>query len=321
MFNLHQRESRIKVNSFNKVKVSVVMSNFNNGEFIYDSINSILNQEFDSFELIIVDDGSTDNSLEIIKSFEGGKVRAIYLEKNCGLGVGINIAIGHARGDYIAIMDADDISFPLRLKKESDFLDSRPDIDIVGTQCIRIKDVNSEIIDQPTYPTQDFVIKATMLSINGSCMIHPTTMIRRAFINQANIAYPIRKLSEDTAFWIKCVAKKAKFACLDEPLLYKRRHATNVHQIQKFNMDKEKTPLRVELLSLYYPDLTNHETFLLARSMEIQSNISIHEYEQILSIIKKTLSEKRSFYGESKEILNLILANQIKKISTSFGRV
>jgi len=308
------------MNLLEKIKVSVVMSNFNNGAFISESINSILNQNFENFELIIVDDGSTDDSVEIIKSFESKKLRAIYLEKNCGLGLGINVGIGHASGEYIAIMDADDVAFKERLKKESNFLDIHQDIDIVSSQCIRISHTLENIIDQPMYPTQDFVIKSTMLSINGSCMIHPTTMIRREFINKANIAYPIRKLSEDTAFWIKCVAKNAKFACIDEPLLYKRRHEKNVHQVQMFNMDKEKTPLRVELISLYYPNLTNHETLLLARMMEIKTDLSIEEYEQILNIIDKTHLEKRSFYGESKEVLSLVFTKHVEKLKAVYER-
>ena len=94
----------------------------------------------------------------------------------------------------------------------------------------------------------------------------------------------------------------------------------NVHQVQRLEMDKEKIPLRVELLSLYYPELTNYETLLLARSMEIHPDITINEHKQIILIINTALSEKGSFYGESKEILNIIFANHMKKMSSSFTK-
>ena len=98
-------------------KVSVVMSVCNSEPFIRDAINSILGQTFQDFEFIIINDGSTDGSLQIIQSYGDSRIR-ITSQENLGLTKSLNKGIGIARGEYIARQDADDISEPSRLEKQ-----------------------------------------------------------------------------------------------------------------------------------------------------------------------------------------------------------
>ena len=110
-------------------KISVIMSVFNGSKFLADAIQSILNQTFKEFELIIIDDGSTDNSLNIIRSFESGDSRIKVISKlNEGLAKSLNAAISASQGDFIARMDADDISYKNRLEKQYEYMQKNKSI-------------------------------------------------------------------------------------------------------------------------------------------------------------------------------------------------
>lgn len=121
------------------ISVSVVMSVFNTGNYLKESIESILNQTFKDFEFIIINDGSTDRSLEIIKSYNDDRIILINQE-NTGLAAALNNGIAIAKSDYIARMDADDISLPNRLKLQYEFMENHPECVAVGS--------NAELIDE-----------------------------------------------------------------------------------------------------------------------------------------------------------------------------
>ena len=102
--------------------VTVFMAAYNAAQFIEKSIQSILNQTFNDFELLIVDDGSTDNTLEIIRSFTDDRITIIENKINRGLIYTRNLAIQYARGTYLAIQDSDDISLPNRLERQFEII-------------------------------------------------------------------------------------------------------------------------------------------------------------------------------------------------------
>ena len=103
--------------------ISVVMSNYNTEEsYLRASIESILNQTYENFEFIIVDDCSTDNSIDVIESYSDKRIKLIKNKENMGLTKSLNVAIKEAKGEFIARMDADDISLPQRFEKQVEFL-------------------------------------------------------------------------------------------------------------------------------------------------------------------------------------------------------
>jgi glycosyltransferase involved in cell wall biosynthesis len=106
------------------VKISILMPVYNGEKYLREAIDSILNQTFTDFEFLIVDDGSTDNSVEIINSYQNSRINLVKNDKNEGLVYTLNRGLSLAKGEYIARMDCDDISLPERLKKQIDFLDS-----------------------------------------------------------------------------------------------------------------------------------------------------------------------------------------------------
>ena len=111
--------------------ISVLISVFNGESFIRDSINSILNQSFKNFELIIVNDGSSDNTLNILNSFSDERI-VILNQNNTGLSVALNNGLAISTGKYIARLDADDFAFPNRLQLQYDFMESNPDYVLCG---------------------------------------------------------------------------------------------------------------------------------------------------------------------------------------------
>jgi glycosyltransferase involved in cell wall biosynthesis len=113
--------------------VSVIMPAYNAEQFIYPAMTSILAQTYENHELIIVDDGSTDNTYDIVRSFNDRRIILIKNHKNLNLARSLNIAIDAAKGKYICRSDADDLNMPTRLEKQLEFMESHPDIDVVGS--------------------------------------------------------------------------------------------------------------------------------------------------------------------------------------------
>lgn len=204
-------------------KISVLMPVYNTEEiFLREAIESILNQTYADFEFLIIDDGSTNNTEDIILSYKDERIKYIKNEQNIGLIKTLNKGINLAQGEYIARMDSDDISLPERFAKQVKFLDENPDIDVLGTwfQCLP----SGRIVE--TSP-KDKDIKEHLL-VNSNDIGHPTVMIRRATIIKYELKYDENALYvEDYALWLSLI-DKIKFANLTEVLLNYRIHGNNV---------------------------------------------------------------------------------------------
>ena len=133
-----------------KNKVSVLMTVYNTDKYIKDSINSVLSQTYKNFELIIVDDGSNDNSKQIIKKFKNKKIKKYLLKKNIGRIRALNYALRKSAGRYIAILDSDDISIKKRLKTQVDILNKDKNLMLIGSM-VRFNNENGKKLF--TYPS------------------------------------------------------------------------------------------------------------------------------------------------------------------------
>lgn len=162
--------------------VSVIMAVYNTDQYVKEAIESIQTQTLSDFELVIVDDGSTDNSPAIISDLAGRDSRIkLFRQENAGIGAATARAISESSGAYIAIMDSDDISLPNRLSLQKNFLDRHPDIDAVGSQW-RMLSANGLDFGIDTHPLDSETI--TTLMFNHFALHHPTTMIRRKAIEK-----------------------------------------------------------------------------------------------------------------------------------------
>lgn len=203
-------------------KVSIIMGIYNCGSTLNDSIKSIINQTYSNWEFIICDDGSTDDSFQIAKSFEESdpkRFKVIRNSKNRGLNATLNRCLKIADGDYVARMDGDDLCDPVRFQKEVDFLNSHPEYAIVSTYMTTF-DEGGEwgCIKTLEYPqVKDFPIHVPMFC-HAACMIR-----REAFLDVQGYTEDKRLLRvEDYHLWYKFYAKGYKGYNIQEPL-YKMR--------------------------------------------------------------------------------------------------
>ncbi|TNE70794.1 glycosyltransferase family 2 protein, partial [bacterium] len=135
--------------------ITCLMSVYNGEEFLREAMDSILDQTYTNFEFLIINDGSTDDTVPIIESYDDPRIRLIHNEVNIGLTKSLNKGIGLAKGEYIARMDADDISLPERFERQIEVL-LNSKIDICGTQGY-VGKLNNDYVTN--LPTSDFFIK------------------------------------------------------------------------------------------------------------------------------------------------------------------
>lgn len=202
--------------------VSVILPVYNGSPYLRATLTSILSQSFKDFELIIINDGSTDDSELVIKDFNDSRIHYTY-QQNQGLPATLNKAIGLARGEFIARQDQDDISFPLRLQKQIEFLTANADVGMVGTNAeIWANDIKTERLLE--HPSDDASIKFNLLFNNP--FVHSSVMIRRTVFEKVGVycVDKFRQPPEDYELWSR-VAKEFKVANLPEVLLAYREVA------------------------------------------------------------------------------------------------
>lgn len=216
-----------------KPLVSVIMPVYNPGIYLVDAIESILNQTFSNFELIIVDDASTDNSWKIIKSYSKKDSRIIAIKNKINLGVSLtsNIAISQAKGKFLARMDADDISTLDRLSKQVSFLKRNPKTIVVGGQCTIIDETN-QIVGFKKFPTTE---KQILDMIFWAVPIQQGyMMINRSLLPKNFVWYSPSKFSAEEIDLYFNLLKFGRFANLSDNLYFYRQISTSLsHQNPK----------------------------------------------------------------------------------------
>lgn len=206
----------------NLPKVSVVMSVYNGEAFLAEAIDSILNQTFGDFEFIIVDDGSTDKTAEMLSAYESrdSRIRTIHQE-NKGRTPSLNIGIGLANAKYIARMDADDIALPDRFQVQFDFLEAHPEVGLLGG-AVQLIDHTGRVFDSVFPPASDAEIKSTILRYNP--FWHPTTIMRKDIVLLAGQYRPTFDESEDYDLFLR-IGERCKVRNLSGIVLRYRIHS------------------------------------------------------------------------------------------------
>ncbi|ACF45410.1 glycosyl transferase family 2 [Prosthecochloris aestuarii DSM 271] len=202
--------------------VTVLMPVYNGEKHLADAVRSILDQTYRNFEFLVMDDGSTDKSLDIVKSFEDERIIVKRSDRNSGIAKTLNKGIALARGKYIARMDCDDISLPDRLRRQADYLETHSDTGLIGSGIQKIKKSRKQKVF--TWPSKDTEIKLDLLF--QSAFFHPTIMARASLLRK--IGYDEELLyAQDYALWTK-LAPETAFANLPEALLLYRTHDEQV---------------------------------------------------------------------------------------------
>jgi glycosyltransferase involved in cell wall biosynthesis len=200
--------------------LTVLMSVYNGLPYLEKAISSILEQSFIDFEFLIIDDGSTDGSREILKkwSHRDERIRLLLHSKNKGLGHSLAEGVEEARAPWIARMDDDDIAFPHRLERQVQYIEENPSIDILSGWAIDI-DAHGEPIRLRQVPTSHEDIVRLIWTIP---VIHPAVLFRRESIQRVGSYSSALRRRQDYDLWFRCAAAGLRFANIPEPLIYYR---------------------------------------------------------------------------------------------------
>lgn len=217
-------------------KVSILIPLYNTREdHLRDAVDSILNQTFTDFELVIVDDGSTDpHIMQTIRSYDDTRIRFFVNPKNLGISSTRNRLLDLARGEYLAIMDHDDVSLPDRLQKQVAYLDANPQVGVLSCFAEYFQDRHGVWC----YPVEDEDIRQALML--ESVVIHSAAMLRKRVLVENGIHYEERfSPAEDYALWCSLISC-TRFHNLPEVLLRYRWHATNCSVLQNEKMERAK---------------------------------------------------------------------------------
>ncbi|MDO4932832.1 MAG: glycosyltransferase [Prevotellaceae bacterium] len=225
--------------TFTEPIISVCLPVYNAGLYIEECIDSILMQSFEDFELLIGDDGSTDNSIDIIKRYSDPRIRLIeYPHDYIGT---LNSLIDESRGKYIARMDADDIMYPERLKEQFTYMESHHQVDVLGGDMTLFHN-RDDIGGNQTGILEGKVTLSDL--INGCCIYHPTTIIRKSALE-----HPVRMrydstmvYAEDYDLWTRLVAAGKVIHNTRDVAVRYRIHSTQVSSLHSIEQ-AEKTDL------------------------------------------------------------------------------
>ena len=282
--------------------VTILMPVYNAERFLKRAIDSILSQTYKNIEFLIIHDGSTDSSLEIIRSYKDDRIVLVENDKNRGLIYSLNIGLERSKGKYIARMDADDVSFPERIKKQCNFLEKNLNVGILGTY---IQD-ESKFKVYANSKLNSNELKARVIFNN--IFNHPTIMFRNSFLRENKISYnPDYTHAEDYNLWLFSL-KQTEFAILNEPLLFYENHQTQVSYIydqeqkksliktqkeffKSINLDLNESEIEIHRRLFYQDHLFNLEFLTAAEKWLIKINESV-EFQKIVTkdALEKTTS-------------------------------
>ena len=219
--------------------VSVLIPCYNCEEYVEEAVMSIIKQTYSNLEILVIDDGSTDNTGNILKMLVKEDPRIIYIknEENLKLIATLNKGLNLCKGKYIARMDADDISLPTRIEKQVNFLEAHPEIGIVGTY-IQIFGVRESIWKMDT---KDKYIRAHLFC--NSSFAHPSVMMRTSILRDNHLYYNTDyPHAEDYKLWCD-IAQYTKLANIPEVLLFYRINENQVSN--KYNKEQKETAQRI----------------------------------------------------------------------------
>jgi glycosyltransferase involved in cell wall biosynthesis len=215
-------------------RVSVIMSVYNGERYLREAVESILGQTFTNFEFIIIDDGSIDQTAMILQTIDDERIRVFRNQKNIGLASSLNRGLGLARGEYVARMDADDISLPERFEKQVEFLDNHPMACVVSGGYISVDESGNETM-VVTFPTDNATLQARLLQ--HCCICHGSAMMRKECLETIGGYRPAFRVAEDHDLFLR-LAEKFEVANLAEPLYKYRVITSSISVHRKYELDQ-----------------------------------------------------------------------------------
>ncbi len=275
--------------------VSVIMPAYNAEKYIAQAIESILGQTYKDFELIIINDCSCDRTEEIILSYDDPRIVYVKNEQNLGVAKTLNVGLEIAKGEYIARMDADDMSLPQRFAKQVAFLNANEDVAVLGTNVETFNETGTICTGwSATDPEQ---MKVDMLFACG--LAHPSVMMRTNVIRQLGGYAPDYHGLEDYELWCR-VLEKHQITTLPDILLRYRVHGGQVTQNQSARyLDLLRAVKIRQIRQLGIETEVPNAFFCYCQGEKLNSAEQILELDAFFALVTAANCEK-TFYNEEK---------------------
>lgn len=279
-----------------KNMVSVVMPVYNAERYIARAIDSILGQTHSNLELVIIDDCSTDKSMLIVNQYNDSRIRIIHNESNKGIAYSRNAGISHSRGEFIALMDDDDISMRERFELQVAFLRKHEDVDIVGGRAQWIDENDKPLSDITNVYFDSNMIKAKFLLYNAfwNCEV----MFRKAIVEKYGYWYQDDMYGmEDYHFWIR-YSKMCKMSNINELVLQHRKSdSAETNRVSKYHKDErrkifnELRKMSIEMSGIMIPSTTLYILNYFFNSADDGQCTNIYEAEQLFHALAEMVSQ------------------------------
>lgn len=280
------------------------MPTYNVASYVEEAIGSVLRQTYHDFELLVIDDCSTDDTVSVVRSIDDPRIHIVQNEKNVGLAKNLNRGLSHITTEYVARMDGDDIAEPFWLEREVTILDSHPEIGICSGGFERFGTVKSLV----RFPERHEDSMANMLF--ECSVIVPTfrmSLYRDHGLRYSTDAFP----AEDYRFWAECL-RLTKMYNIQETLFHYRMHPTQICTARREEQQKKVAEVRRYMLEWLSPDFSEEEkTYYTCQFMAPQIT-SRQDYQERQAFCQKMIEKNRSVGHFSEEALRRRLDKHLR---------
>lgn len=299
--------------------ISVIMPVYNAEKYIRKSIESILYQTFEDFELVLIDDCGNDKSMEIARQFSDERIRIIENADNIGISSSRNRGIKESHGKYIALMDDDDIASEERLKHTYEFLEKNSEFDAVGGRYCEIDENDNMVRISPDPLINPKFVKASLMFYNP--MGNGSTLIKKDFLYRNEIYYKNNYFGmEDYKMWADC-SLKGRITNIDEVILYWRRSKNNESSrvLDSLKSDRAKIFTNIQKYTLINNGFVFSDEdmdFLCDMFPEDQKSVCAGEIElkKLLELLKQMIYQAENIHMDNLQEIKTVCRKQFSKV-------
>lgn len=283
-------------------KLTILMPVYNGETYLRETMDSVLAQTYSDFVFLIINDGSTDQTEQIILSYQDSRILYCKNDKNLGLLATLNKGIDLVHTEYLARMDADDLWHPTKLEKQIQLLDSRPDVGLCGTSIHKFGAFEGDFI----FPIDNEGLKVGFLFY--CCMSHPSVIFRMSFLQESGLRYKADYFpAEDYRMWTDCL-DKTQIYNIPEVLVYYRQHNSQITQDSNTDQLERTNKIRLEMLDRIYPHFSKHEKKFHLQTFVAQNIHSVADYKKCVAWCKLIVWRNK---GTDSYISRKILAKKL----------
>lgn len=276
-------------------RVTVLMPTYNVAPYVREAIDSVMQQTYRDFELLVIDDCSTDNTVEVVRNIDDPRIYIVQNEKNVGLAENLNRGLSHITTEYVARMDGDDIAEPRWLEREVAVLDSHPEIGICSGGFERFGTVKSLV----RFPEHHEDCMANMLF--ECSVIVPTfrmSLYRNHGLRYSTEAFP----AEDYRFWAECL-RVTKIYNIQETLFHYRMHSTQICTARRKEQQHKVAQVRRYMLEWLSEEFTEEDQAYYTGQFMTPQIASKQDYQERKAFCRKMIEKNRSMGHFDEEAL------------------